>query len=356
MKKEPQNNWRHFDTNAPGDITAGLFGLPFSEEEAQVLIIPAPWGVTVSYGGGTQDGPRAIYDASPQIDYYHDSYGADTWKIGTALQSQKKWSSWYTLGKKLRKDAEKYIASFESGSAKENTKVLSKINTACIDFHTTVKKEAGTLLKAGKLVGLVGGDHSTPFGLMQALSEKHTSFGILQIDAHCDLRDAYEGFVYSHASIMTNALTIPEVTRLVQVGIRDYSIDERKKIDASNGRIQTFFDADMKRDMYEGVAWKTIVGKIVDALPAEVYISFDIDGLDPKLCPNTGTPVPGGLEFDQALYLIRAVAESGKKIIGFDVNEVSPSTLSEWDANVGMRVLWNLANWAAKSQKITPLQ
>jgi agmatinase len=190
---------------------------------------------------------------------------------------------------------------------------------------------------------------------MQALAEKHGDFGILQVDAHCDLRDSYEGFTYSHASIMHNALKIPQVKRLVQIGIRDYSVHEKEVIDTSSERIKTFFDDDIRERQYKGARWLEIVNDAIGCLPEKVYVSFDIDGLEPSLCPHTGTPVPGGLRFAEAMFLIQELALSGKKIIGFDLNEVSPSPETEWNENVGMRVLWNLANWAAKSNDLKPL-
>lgn len=334
-----------FDPNGVGLENSGIFGLPFSPEEAQVVLIPAPWAVTVSYGDGTHNGPRAILDASPQIDYYHPSYGNDSWKVGIAMLPLGEWNDAYEEGLALREKAKAHIEALESG---ETDAVPKEVNDACEKFHARVEKTSDEWLSKGKLVGLVGGDHSTPFGLMRALAKKH-EFGILQIDAHCDLRDSYEGFTYSHASIMHNALKLPQVTKLVQVGIRDYSIGERDVIEKSAGRIQTFFDADMKMRQFEGETWKKCVDDIVAALPEKVYISFDIDGLDPALCQGTGTPVPGGLQFHEATYLIQKVAESGKKIIGFDLSEVSPCKNNEWDANVGMRVLWNLALWSAKA-------
>jgi agmatinase len=103
--------------------------------------------------------------------------------------------------------------------------------------------------------------------------------------------------------------------------------------------------------MFEGVTWKMICDDIVASLPMQVYLSFDIDGLDPKLCPNTGTPVPGGLELEQAVYLIRRVADSGRKIIGCDLNEVVPG-LDDWDANVGARLLYKMCNLMGKSQSL----
>ena len=345
------SDWKQFNPNGVGLKDSGVFGLPFSPEEAQVILIPAPWGVTVSYGGGTHDGPRAILDASPQIDYSHPSYGSDSWKLGISLLPLADWNDAYEEGKRLRKDAEAHIERLEHGDADS---VPTAINEACEKFHTRIEQTATELLAKGKLVGLVGGDHSTPLGLMRALAKKHDHFGILQVDAHCDLRDAYEGFAYSHASIMNNALKIPEMKKLVQVGIRDYSIGEKAVIDASGGRITTFFDDHNKTRQYRGEPWSAVVNDIVAILPEKVYLSFDIDGLDPALCPNTGTPVPGGLQFQEAMYLIETVAKSGKTIIGFDLNEVSPGE-TEWDANVGMRVLWNLAMWAAKSNGLKPL-
>ncbi len=343
---------KNFDPNGVGLENSGIFGLPFSSEEAQAVLIPAPWGVTVSYGGGTQDGPKAILDASPQIDYYHPSYSADSWKVGISMLPLGEWNDAYEQGLALRENAKAHIEALESG---ESEAAPQEINNACEKFHARIEKTATELLENGKLVGLVGGDHSTPLGLMRALAKKHDNFGILQIDAHCDLRDSYEGFTYSHASIMYNALKMPQIKKLVQVGVRDYSIGEKETIDNSNGRIQTYFDVDLKSRQFKGEAWETIVRGIVATLPEKVYLSFDIDGLDPALCPGTGTPVPSGLQFQEAVYLIQAVAESGKQIIGFDVNEVSPRPNSNWDANVGMRILWNLALWAAKSSKISPL-
>ena len=202
------------------------------------------------------------------------------------------------------------------------------------------------------MVGLLGGDHSTPLGFFKAIAEKYPDFGILQIDAHMDLRKAYEGFNYSHASIMYNALKeIPQLKKLVQVGIRDYCEEELDIMNDSEGRVVTFFDKDIKERQYEGEIWKTIVDEIVDALPQNVFISFDIDGLNPKLCPHTGTPVQGGFETDQIFYLFKKVLQSGRKLIGFDLNEVGVSH-DECDENVGERVLYKLCNLLTASNPV----
>ena len=170
--------------------------------------------------------------------------------------------------------------------------------------------------------------------------------------AHADLRDAYEGFTCSHASIMHNALQLPQVSRLVQVGIRDYCGAEVELAQRSGGRVVQFDDYKLARNAFEGVAWGTQCDAIIEQLPENVYVSFDIDGLSPDNCPGTGTPVPGGLSYREAVYLLARLAESGRRIVGFDLTEVSPADNDgEWNANVGARVLYKLCNLTLKTKK-----
>jgi len=339
-----------FDPNGIGDQDGNIYGLPFDTSEAKLVILPVPWEVTVSYQGGTALAPEAILQASYQVDLF-DPFVADAWKLGIAMQEINK----EIKGKSnlLRLEAEDYIQQLSKGfNPEENAALLdirNKINLSGKELNLWVKNESIKLMDQNKIVALLGGDHSTPLGLMQALAEKHSSFGILHIDAHADLREAYEGFEYSHASIMFNAIKIPQITRLVQVGIRDYCEVELNLIH-SDKRISAFFERDIKHRQFEGTTWASICDQIIDTLPEKVYLSFDIDGLDPKLCPNTGTPVPGGLEMEQALYLVEKLVNSGRKIIGFDLNEVAPGD-DEWDANVGARLLYRLANMCMVSNQ-----
>ncbi|MBX7107095.1 MAG: agmatinase family protein [Chitinophagales bacterium] len=338
----------------PSSLAEGnqLFGLPFTEEESDIVILPVPWEVTVSYNAGTAKAPAAILAASRQVDLYDvDVHGA--WKHGIYLKKvNKQIARW---SKELRTKAENYLSLLEDGvdpaSDKSLKKMQEQINLGGTGLKDWVQEEIRAILHKGKLPGLLGGDHSTPLGFLLALEEVYPSFGILQIDAHCDLRKAYEGFTYSHASIMYNALQVRAVDKLVQVGIRDYCQEELDVIHAADGRVKTFFDADLKRALYEGDTWKNCCDRIISQLPALVYVSFDIDGLDPKLCPNTGTPVAGGLEFEQAVYLLLKLVRSGRRIIGFDLNEVVPGE-TEWDANVGARMLYKLCNLMGLSQRM----
>jgi len=339
-----------FDPNSIGQKIANIYGLPFDAKSANIVIVPVPWEVTVSYNAGTADGPKAILEASFQVDLF-DPDVPDAWKVGIALLEAS--HELHGLNASLRPLAERYIGMLEEGLSPEDepgmAKLLQQINDGCVTMNTIVESQCEEVLAQGKIAAVVGGDHSTPLGLVRALGKYHSDFGILHFDAHADLRDAYEGFTYSHASIMFNVLKEKQVTKLVQVGIRDYCEQERQLIDGSNGRVKTFYDRDIRAHMFEGVSWKDICDSIVKELPKKVYVSFDVDGLDPKLCPHTGTPVPGGLEFEQALYLIKCVVTSGRTIIAFDLNEVAPGEYDEWDANVGARLLYRMANLCAKS-------
>lgn len=336
----------NFDPNGPG-IPGNLFGLPFSPETSALVVVPLPWEVTVSYHTGTARGPEAVLNASTQVDtFMKEIPGA--WKLGVAMLQVP--NDLLEENNTLRELAAQHIAKAERGEPSQpQDPMILKINEACENLNIYVKSTTQKYLKEGKMVGLLGGDHSTPLGFLRALSEQHNRFGILQIDAHADLRKAYEGFMYSHASVMYNALKLPAVGRLVQVGIRDICEEEVNVINRSMGRVVTFFDEELKDKKFSGTSWSSLCDTIIQHLPQQVYISFDIDGLDPKLCPNTGTPVAGGLEFQEAVFLIKKVVDAGKTIIGFDLSEVAAGP-SDWDANVGARLLFQLCNWMAVSQ------
>ena len=343
----------NFDPNCVGLKSNNIFGLPSTKDNSELILLPVPWEVTISYRDGTSRGPENIYDASMQVDLC-DPDVKDGWQKGLYMMPVDK-----NIKKKsdyLRQCAELIISHLvEGGVVKDNEQLcdkLKEVNAGGEMLYHWVEEMTGIALKQGKKVGLVGGDHSTPLGFIKALSRIHNDFGILQIDAHADLREAYEGFTYSHASIMYNVLKeIPEVTKLVQVGIRDYCDEELDMIRDTPGRINTFFDKGIKERLFEGETWKIICDDIVSRLPQKVYISFDIDGLDPKLCPNTGTPVPGGFELDGVFYLFKVLKKNGRELIGFDLNEVSvgANNADGIDGIVGARVLYKLCNYMVAS-------
>ncbi|WP_215226832.1 agmatinase family protein [Echinicola shivajiensis] len=340
----------HFDPNGVASH-GNIFGLPYDEETATLIIVPVPWEVTVSYSHGTAKGPESVLNASAQVDLFQDDI-VDAWTMGIHMLPIP--AELAHSNSNHRKIADDYIEWLETGKQKEdNEKYLAVpdlINRACLKMNEWVYKTAKNYLNQGKLVALLGGDHSTPLGYIKALSEKYSSFGVLQIDAHADLRDAYENFEYSHASISHNFLKIPQVEKLVQLGIRDYCEEESDRA-KEDPRIHTFYDKEIKESMYEGTTWRSICNQVINSLPREVYITIDIDGFDPKLCPNTGTPVPGGFDLEQIMYLMKLLVKSNKKIIGFDIVEVAPGDDgNEIDGNVGARVLYRMSNLFGVSQ------
>lgn len=340
-----------FDPSQPGQAGANLFGLPFSAEQSEIVIIPVPWEVTVSYGSGAADGPEAILEASFQVDLHHQQF-PELWKLGMYLDIDEQVEQWQDRSVKFREMAVPVIEALEAGKDIGSNKKLSgnldKINQACRQLHDEVREKVLHWMAQGKKVVLLGGDHSTPLGYYEALAAHHDEFGLLHLDAHMDLRIAYEGFEYSHASIMQNALKIRQLSTLVQVGIRDFCKEEVDVARNSGNHVKVYTDADLKRNQFEGKSWQQQCDEIIAALPKKVAVSFDIDALYAWYCPNTGTPVPGGLSFEQAAYLIAKLGESGREIIGFDLVEVAPGD-DDWDGNVGARMLFHMCGVLAKN-------
>lgn len=347
-----------FDPDAAAQPGSGIFGLPHTRDEAAIVLIPAPFDATTSYGGGTSAGPQAIRDASMQVDLLDHQFGR-TYERGIFMEPIP--ASVLADSRRARALARPIIE--RGGAASGDERAVAEVNAACESVNRLTFEAARAVLDEGKTPGLVGGDHSTPFGHIRACAEFAAGLkgsgagkgglGVLQIDAHMDLREAFEGFEWSHASIMHNVLTrIPEVTRLVQVGTRDYGEAERDFGKACKQRVVTHFDFDLADRLDEGETWREMCDRIIEPLPEYAYISFDIDGLDPALCPHTGTPVAGGLSFNRACVLLETLARSGRRLIGFDLNEVSPGlapvpTEPEWDANVGARMLYKLCGAAS---------
>ncbi|MEG1621892.1 MAG: agmatinase family protein [Alistipes sp.] len=341
-----------FNPDGVGVDNGNYFGMPFLPQDAALVLLSAPWDVTVSYGAGAVYAPDAIIAASTQLDLY-DAAAPNQWQRGIATVVVD-----YALQEsslRLRSEAVRVIEHFEAGRNPDDETTLRRIrhiHEGCMKLNETIYKQACHWLDAGKLVGLVGGDHSTPYGLIRAMAERHTDLGILHIDAHCDLREAYEGFEFSHASIMYNVLRdCPSVSKIVEVGVRDFCDAEAERA-ATDARITMFADAALATARFEGTSWKKLCEQIVEALPHEVYVSFDIDGLSIEHCPHTGTPVPGGLDFNQAVYLLETLVRSGRRIVGFDVVEVVPQAGEKVDEIIGARILYKLCGQTLQSNSL----
>src|ERR1041385_1750334 len=253
-----------------------------SEEEfssfdaARVLIWPVSYEGTVSYGGGTGRGAMAIIDASRNMELYDDETDAEIYKLGI-----------HTVD--------------ESPSVDPPARMMNSLYD-----------RAKELVASGKFVTMIGGEHSVSAPVIRAHAEKYADISVLQIDAHADLRDTYDGTPHSHASIMARVvkdLRIPAV----QVGIRSISVDEARVIDQLPTRIFWAKDIVGRNDWWDDA---------VEGLTENVYLTIDIDGLDPSLVSATGTPEPGGLGWYDAIGLIRTLARK-RNIVGLDLTEYS---------------------------------
>ncbi len=304
----------------------GIYGLPTEPSDAALVLIPVEWEVTVSYRGGCSQAPRAILAASRQVEVFDEETGSP-YRHGIAMLEH---------DPQINRLHASAVEARCQGKPEQVDRLYTELN-AIVAAHTSRWRTHG------KTVGVVGGEHGVGLGAIDTLASELGSLGILQVDAHADLRSEYQGCRFSHAAFASNALKIDGLEHIVQVGVRDYCPEEADKL-SRDPRITTFFDRDLSRISHE---------EMLAPLPPDVWISFDIDGLEPSLCPHTGTPVPGGLAWREAMALIGAVARSGRRIVGFDLCEVVPGIGSSplgsgWDEIVGARLLYKLCGWSLR--------
>ncbi len=324
----------------PPPKDAGLFGTYLDENHDRVIVIGVPWEVSVSYGRGTSLTPEVLVPASHQLDFFDLRTGQNFGEQVGMLPLNRHWQAENT---RLIALAAPIIA---AGGAHDEAAqaALAEINAGGSRLNRELAELTRLWQAKGKRTAVLGGDHSSPLGHIAATLERFPGAGILHFDAHHDLRVAYEGFTYSHASIMYNVVNeVPQLGQLTSVGIRDFCQEEHD-FARDHHKIATFYDRHLREAAFQGKSWHLQSQEILATLPELVYVSFDIDGLQPVFCPNTGTPVPGGLTFDQAIYLLEQIPASGRRLIGFDLCEVAPDSreASEWDLNVGSRLLWRL--------------
>lgn len=342
-----------FDPNAAAAPDSGLFGLPFEAEESDALVVPVPFDATTSYRKGAALGPDVVARASRQVDLYDLEYGKFYERGIHLLPADARIA-------KLNAEATKLAQGvIDVGGAIEGDerlgRALARVNAIGGELNDLVHASVAEILDQDKLPVVLGGDHAVPFGAWRACAEQYAGFGLLHFDAHADLRDAYEGFAWSHASILHNAMEkIDGIERLVQVGIRDLCEAEREYIDCSEGRVRTLYDRRWARARMGGEDLRALARKWIARLPKTVWVTFDVDGLDPALCPGTGTPVPGGLQWSEALMWLELLSKSGRRVLGIDLVEVAPSPTApgtdSWDANVGARLLYKMIGCALSTR------
>lgn len=243
-------------------------------EAARVLVWPISYEGTVSYGGGTGAGAMAIIDASRNMELYDEETDAEVYKLGV------------------------------------HTVELTGPTAPPEAMMRRLLGRARELVATGKFVCMIGGEHSVSGPVIQAHAEAYENLSVLQIDAHADLRDAYDGTPHSHASVMARVVKDLKVPA-VQVGIRSISAEEARSLDSLPTRIFWAKDIVGRTDWWD---------EAVEGLTENVYLTIDIDGLDPSLVAQTGTPEPGGLGWYEVVGLLRTLARK-RRVVGMDLNE-----------------------------------
>ncbi len=275
---------------------------------SRVVVLPAPYEQTVSYGGGTRFGPKAILEASHYVEFFDEELKRELYK-------------------------EKGIATLPPLNFK------GKKDKSALDM---IGRTVRDLLKEGKFVVILGGEHTISAAPIKAHIEKYPDLSVLHIDAHSDLRTEYEGNKYSHASVMARVCEFLNPRRLVQVGIRAQCIEEAQFI--IEKKINTFYAQDIRDGKYGQFPadWQdSVVAQLTDT----VYVSFDVDGFDPSVMPATGTPEPNGLYWHETMTLLRKVGER-KKIVGFDVVEFAPIKHLHHAEETAAKLIYKILNYA----------
>ncbi|MEL6539202.1 MAG: arginase family protein [Bacteroidota bacterium] len=326
-----------------------LFGTSCTPSEASVVVIPIPWGVTAPSRSSAALGPDHILKASYQVKSFPTAYANGT-KLGIAMLPIP--HNWKMISDSLRHHTLGHIHAVESGSSilKFKASLAKKVDQYAYELKEQTKVRAHTYLKQEKMVVTLGGDHSTSLGLIEAMADHYNNMGILHIGANPAMHQAYQGVKHSHASTIYNVLELAHVVQVVQIGLRDCTPEEQRMVQLHEGRVHPFYHSSLKQQQLQGATWHELCMPIIKLLPDRVYINFNINGLDPKLCPSTGAPVPNGLELDEVYYLIDNIVKAGKQIVGADLCEVAPGENMDWDAQVGSRVLQYLCMAIGASQ------
>ncbi len=341
-----------FDPDAAALPGSGLFGLDPDPERAALHVLAVPFDATTSYRPGTRRGPKAVFAASHQIDLYDRLFG-EPYRSGIAWTQDKRIKKWNREARRLAEPIIE-VGGHLDPEDEQGAQSLARIEALGEKVRRTTQRFASEALEQGRIPAILGGDHSVPLGAIQACAQRYPGLGILHIDAHADLRVAFEGFRYSHASILHNVLETCDIATLVQIGLRDIGQREAQRI-RSDDRIHPFYDDRWSRMRMEPEGVRNLIRLAVQQLPDTIYITWDIDGLDPTLCPGTGTPVPGGLLWEEAMALLLELQRLGKRVVGFDLCEVSPGAQGDpqgqgWDAIVGARLLYRLCGLALSTR------
>ena len=314
-----------------------------NNKKHQIILTPIPFEATVSNGWGTSKSFPKIIKNSEQIDFINPFISNNQQHKNNILCNDIFYNDYLEFSKHYQELINNGIRPNYWGNKIDNEE-LDYINKGLEKIHNGVKNYFKENIDKNKTFGIIGGEHSVSLGYISALCEiQKKTISILHIDAHSDLREHYEGVKYSHASVMRNVLEKNEqkIRKLVQVGVRD-TCEEEIDFICDNRKIVKFSDEFLTNNLFEGRNYEDICDQIIGSLHSDnIYISIDVDGLDPSLCPMTGTPIPGGLQYNQLLYLLSNLSKHNRKIIGFDVVEVGNG---DWDALVASKIIYFMSN------------
>ncbi len=342
---------KEFDPNTITPDNGCYFGIPLAPEDAALVLLSAPWDATASLRSGSSYAPDAIIEASRYVDFY-EPLAPNSWLKGIATAPID--YSIQDLSHRLRPDAERVIKLHDElgMSVLDNLmyeRRLRRVNEGSVEINNNIYSQASHWFDKGKIVGLVGGDQSVTYGMVKAVGCKYDGVGLVHIDSRCDMHEAYQGFDFSHASTMYNILRdVPQVKKFVSVGVQEFSPIEWERA-TSDSRVKMFTAQDMWREQFEGTTWAKIVNDIINELPENVYLALDIDGLTGECSPNKSRIMTGGMSFHQVVYLMDRIIASGRRIVGFDITEVSPNMDNKADMRLVARLLFKMCSIALKS-------
>ncbi len=307
-----------------------VFESKSNPESARFIVVPVPFDATASYRKGSALAPYAVLEATHQVDTF-DLEFPDNVKSNVYVDDPIREA--YELNEIGRH--------LYSQSLSGNKRSLDALNGVCESVLSSVYSRVNYWIDQNKIPVVIGGDNSTSLGSILSHSKRFSDLSILHFDAHADLRTGFQGIKFSHAAVMSNVLSMTK-SNITQVGVRDLSEDEFHLIMNSNGRVIPFFAKDIWLSK-QNEPFEVVSDRVASTLSRNVYVCFDMDAFDISMVPNTGTPVPGGLNWWQVNSVIRSVVNSGRKIVGFDINE---SAADGSDPILAARMLHKLCGWS----------
>lgn len=342
---------KEFDPNTITPDNGNYFGISLEPEASALVLLSAPWDATSSLYAGSSYAPDAIIEMSRFVDFY-EPLAPNSWRKGIATIPID--YSIQDLSHRLHPDTERLTKLHDEFgiSVIDNLmydRRLKRVNEGSVEINNMLFQQTQQWLDKGKIVGVIGGDQSISYSAIKAMGYKYEHFGVIRIGSKCDMHEAYQGFDFSHASTMYNVMRdVPQLEQLALVGVQEFSPIEWERA-SSNARVKLFTAQDIWTQQFEGRTWAEQVDDIIATMPENVYIALNISGLVCECSPRKGRISNGGLSLFQFVYLINRVVASGRRIVGFDLTDVTPGVENKRDILVVARLLFKMCSVALKS-------